>query len=253
MSPVVERIVCAIALCAWMGASAARADEARIAVAANFAAAAKEIALQFETESGHRPSLSFGSSGQLYTQIANGAPFDVFLSADEERPGQAEAEGHAVAGSRFTYAIGRLVLWSRTPGLVDARGDVLRRGTFHKIAIANPKTAPYGAAAVEVLEALGVLREVEPKLVQGESVAQVYQFVATGNADIGFVSLAQASMSLSGSQWIVPEELHSPIRQQAVLLVRGRENPAAKSFLHFLRGPRGRSIIQRHGYVVEVR
>lgn len=251
MSPVVGRIVCALVLCAWVGASGARADEVRIAVAANFAAAAKEIALQFETESGHRPILSFGSSGQIYTQIANGAPLDVLLSADEERPALAEAEGHAVAGSRFTYAIGRLVLWSRTPGLVDAKGDVLRRGTFRKVAIANPKTAPYGAAAVEVLKALGVWDAVEPQMVQGESVAQVYQFVSTGNAEIGFIALAQIAAGSLGSRWVVPEDLHTPIRQQAALLVRGRENPAAKSFLHFLRGPRGRAIIERHGYQVE--
>jgi molybdate transport system substrate-binding protein len=235
----------------WIGGSDAMASDVRVAVAANFAAAAKEIALQFETESGHVAMLSFGPSGQLYTQIANGAPFDVFLSADEARPEQAEAEKNAAEGSRFTYAIGRLVLWSRTPGLVDARGEVLRGGTFRRLAIANPKTAPYGAAAVEALRALDVWESVEPKLVQGESVVQVYQFVATGNADIGFISLAQAAASSSGSQWVVPADLHAPIRQQAVLLVRGEENPAAKAFLRFLRGPRGRGIIERYGYEIE--
>jgi len=224
------------------------AAETRIAVAANFAAPAREIAHRFEDATGHRAILSFGSTGRIYAQIVHGAPFDVFLSADVERPRLAEARGWAVSGSRFTYAIGRLVLWSRDPDRIDATPVVLRQGDFARIAIANPKTAPYGSAAVEALRALGVWRAVRPKLAQAESIAQAHSFVATGNADLGLVALAQVVLDETGSRWLVPAELHSPIRQQAVLLRRGADEPAARAFIEFLQGAEARAIVQRYGY-----
>jgi molybdate transport system substrate-binding protein len=229
-------------------AGPALAGETSVAVAANFTEPAKVIAARFKARTGHLATLSFGSSGQFYAQIAHGAPFEVFLSADAERPQKAEAEGLAVPGTRFAYARGRLVLYSRTEGLVDGAGAVLRSGRFAKLAIADPKTAPYGQAAVETMKALGLQEALAPKLVQGASITQAYQFVATGAAELGFVALSQVSGETGGSRWIVPERLHAPIEQQAVLLKPGADSAAARAFLQFLKGPEARAIIRSYGY-----
>ena len=226
----------------------ALAAEVKVAVAANFTEPAKEIAARFKARTGHDARLSFGSSGQFYAQIANGAPFQVFLSADRERPEKAEAEGLAVAGSRFTYAVGRLVLYSKTPGLVDAKGAVLKASRFNKIAIADPKTAPYGVAAVETMRKLKVYDTLAPKLVQGTSITQAYQFVDTGAAEVGFVALSQVVGVKGGSRWTVPAADHTPIDQQAVLLKTGAGNAAAKAFMSFLRGAEARAIVRKYGY-----
>jgi molybdate transport system substrate-binding protein len=229
------------------GVHAARAGQATIAVAANFTAAAKEIGALFEKANGHRAVFSFGATGQLYTQIAQGAPFDAYLAADRARPEKAISEGYAVPGSGFTYAIGRLVLYSRDP--LSVRGaPTLRKAAFDRIAIANPVTAPYGASAVEVMKTLGVHETLAAKIVQGNNIAQTYQFVETGNAEVGFVSLSQVVGHRLGSRWIVPERLYSPIAQDAVLLRRGADNPAARAFLAFLRSPQAAAVKQRFGY-----
>lgn len=233
-----------------LAAGPAFAAETQVAVAANFTEPAKAIAAAFQKASGHTAVLSFGSSGQFYAQIAHGAPFEVFLSADAERPAKAEQDGLAVAGSRFTYATGRLVLFSKTPGLVDGRGAVLRRGGFGHLAIADPAAAPYGAAAVQAMQKLGFYEGLKPKIVQGSSITQAYQFVATGAAELGFVALSQVADEPGGSRWVVPANLHAPIAQQAVLLKTGAGNPAAKAFLAFLKGPQARAIIKRYGYEV---
>jgi len=227
-------------------ASPAFADETQVAVAANFTQPAKEIAAAFAAATGHKAALSFGSSGQFYTQIAHGAPFEVFLSADAERPAKAERAGLAAPGSRFTYAVGALVLYSKTPGL--AGPDALKAGRFEKLAIADPKAAPYGEAAVETLKSLGLYDQVRPKLVTGASITQAYQFVATGAAELGFVALSQVVAEKGGSRWVVPEKNHAPIAQQAVLLNAGRDSAAAKAFLAFLKGPQAAAIIKRYGY-----
>jgi molybdate transport system substrate-binding protein len=228
----------------------ARADETQVAVAANFTEPAKEIAAAFTAATGHKATLSFGSSGQFYTQIAHGAPYEVFLSADAERPAKAEQDGLAVANTRFTYAVGRLVLYSKTPGLVDGKGAVLKGGTFAKLAIADPAAAPYGVAAVQTLQRLGVYDAVKPKIVQGTSIAQAYQFVSTGAAELGFVALSQVAGEAGGSRWVVPEADHAPIDQQAVLLKTGEKNPAAGAFLKFLKSPQAMTIIRKYGYEV---
>lgn len=230
-------------------AGPAFADEARIAVAANFTDAAKEIAAAFEEETGDEAVLSFGSTGQLYNQISQGAPFEVFLAADTKRPAKAVEEGYGVEGTRFTYAIGQIVLWSREADLVTGE-DTLKGADFDKIAIANPKAAPYGAAAVEAMKALGVYDALQPKIVQGNNIAQTFQFVDTGNAALGFVALSQVAMSDEGSRWAVPPELYEPIRQDAVLLKTGAGNAAAKAFLDFLKGPKAGEIIEKYGYAV---
>jgi molybdate transport system substrate-binding protein len=237
-----------LALVAFGWASLAQAGETQVAVAANFSEPAKEIAAGFQKATGHTARLSFGASGQFYSQIAHGAPYQVFLSADEERPAKAEAEGLAVKGTRFTYAIGRLVLYSKTPGLVDSRGQVLARGRFDKVAIADPATAPYGAAAVETMKKRGVYERLQPKLVQGSSIAQTFQFVETGAAELGFVALSQVVTIKGGSRWVVPAQDHAPIVQQAVLLTTGAREPAARAFLDYLKSPQARAIIKRYGY-----
>jgi molybdate transport system substrate-binding protein len=229
-------------------AAPALAGEVQVAVAANFADPAKEIAARFETATGHHAAISLGASGQFYAQIAHGAPFAVFLSADAERPAKAETEGFAVKGTRFTYAVGRLVLYSRTPGLVDDRGRVLERGAFEKLAIADPAAAPYGAAAVQTLTRLKLYDRLKPRIVTGASIGQAYDFVHAGAAELGFVALSQVIADPAGSRWIVPEGLHAPILQDAVLLNPGAANPAAKAFLAFLKGPEAKAIIARYGY-----
>lgn len=227
----------------------AHAGEAKIAVAANFTEAAKEIGEAFNAATGHRPIFSFGSTGQLYAQITQGAPFEVFLAADRERPQKAAAEGYAVPESLFTYAVGRIVLYSAGETLVNGE-ETLKANAFRKIAIANPATAPYGAAAVETMQALGVYDALKAKVVQGASIAQAYQFVATGNAELGFVALSQIAAHDNGSRWIVPENLHAPIAQDAVLLKTGEGEEAAEAFIAFLKGPAARAIIERYGYGV---
>lgn len=234
------------------GALAGRASAAEVqaAVAANFTEPARAIAGAFERASGNHVALSYGASGQFYAQIAHGAPYEVFLSADADRPKQAERDGFAVPGSRFTYAVGRLVLFSKTPGLVDRRGAVLKTGRFAKIAIADPASAPYGTAAVQTMQRLGAFEALKPKIVQGSNITQAFQFTATGAAELGFVALSQVINEPGGSRWIVPETLHAPIDQQAVLLKPGEKDPAAKAFLAFLRGPTAAAIIKRYGYGV---
>lgn len=226
----------------------ARAGETQVAIAANFTAPAKEIAAAFQKATGHTAVLSFGASGAFYTQLTHGAPFELFLSADAERPQRAEQEGFAVPKTRFTYAIGRIVLYSARPGLVDAKGAVLKRGGFATIAIADPATAPYGVAAVQAMQRLGVYPVLAPKIVKGSSIAQTYQFVATGAADLGFVALSQLVDAPGGSRWIVPKALHAPIDQQVVLLKTGVANPAARAFFRFLKSPQAVAIIRRYGY-----
>jgi molybdate transport system substrate-binding protein len=226
---------------------AALAGEAIVAVAANFAAPVKEIASLFEAASGDRVTFSFASTGTLYTQISQGAPFDVLLAADQARPQKAIDEGLAVAGSRFTYATGKIVLFSQDRDLVQGE-KTLRDGKFAKIAIANPITAPYGAAAVEAMKALGVYDSLAGKFVQGSNIAQTYQFVATGNAEVGFVALSQIALNSEGSRWIVPDDLYSAIAQDAVLLKHGAENGAARAFLTFMKGQQARAVTAKYGY-----
>lgn len=229
------------------------ADEVSVAVAANFTAPMKEISADFEKTTGHKVVLSFGSSGKFYSQIKNGAPFQLFLSADEEKPAQLEKDGLVIIGSRFTYAVGTLVLWSSKADFVDAKGEVLRPGTYTKLAIANPKLAPYGLAAIEVLTKLGLLAIIEPKFVQGENISQTYQFVSTGNAELGFVALSQVMQNgkiSSGSVWVVPSTLHTPIRQDAVLLTTGKGNVAAEAFAAYLKTEKSKAIIRSYGYEI---
>lgn len=224
------------------------AAETHIAIAANFTEPARDIADAFEKATGHKAVLAFGSSGAFYTQISHGAPFDIFLSADSERPLKAEQAGLAVRGTRFAYAIGQLVLWSSDPKLIDDKGAVLRGNAFEKIAIADPATAPYGAAAIETMRRLGLYDRLQPKIVTGSSIAQTFQFAATGTAQLGFVALSQVVTVKGGSRWLVPARLHTPINQQAVLLRTGAKNPAAAAFLRFLKSPTSRAIIRRYGY-----
>jgi molybdate transport system substrate-binding protein len=199
---------------------------------------------------GHTAVLSFGSSGQFYAQMARGAPFEVFLSADADRPKKAEQDGLGVTGTRFTYAIGRLVLYSKTPGLVDGAGAVLKGGEFNKISIADPTAAPYGVAAVQTMQKLGVYAALKPKVVMGASITQAYQFVDTGAAELGFVAYSQVINVAGGSRWLVPSADHAPIDQQAVLLYTGQNNPAARAFLTFLKRPAAVTIIKKFGYEV---
>ena len=248
----IRRIVFIVAL--FVAAAMVRqavAEEVQVAVAANFTAPMQVIAADFEKDTGHKALLAFGATGKFYAQIKNGAPFDVLLAADDETPARLEKENAAIAGSRFTYAIGTLVLWSAKPGYVDGQGEVLRKGDFARLAIANPKLAPYGQAATEVMAALKVSETLAPKLVQGENIAQTFQFVSTGNAELGFVALSQVMKDgkvSEGSAWIVPANLHQSIRQDAVLLTPGRDNPAAAALLRYLQGEKARAVIHSFGY-----
>jgi molybdate transport system substrate-binding protein len=241
----------AIAVALAIGPGIAVAGEAQLAVAANFAAPAKQLAQRFAQGSGHKLVISSGSTGKFYAQIRNGAPFDAFLSADDETPRRLEREALAVAGSGFTYALGRLALWSAREGLVDEEGAVLRQGRFKRLAIANPKLAPYGAAAQQAMEKLGVWAMLQGKVVQGENIAQTFQFVASGNVELGFVAWSQiveGGATPRGSRWLVPPQLHAALRQDAVLLSRGAANAAAREFLAFLRGAPARELIRGFGY-----
>lgn len=232
-------------------ATPALADEVQVAVAANFSAPLKAIGEQFTRDTGHQLVISSGATGQLYTQIRNGAPFAVFLSADDTTPAKLESEGAAVKGSRFTYAIGTLALWSPKSGYVDGEGAVLKQNAFTHLAVANPKTAPYGLAATQVLAKLGLTEAVAAKRVEGQNITQTYQFVATGNAELGFVALSQIYQDgkiKEGSAWIVPAALYEPIRQDAVLLDKGQEQPAAKALLTYLKGPQAAAVLKAYGY-----
>ena len=233
------------------GASPSFSAEVSVAVAANFTAPMQKIAQLFEQDTGHKAVLAFGSTGNFYAQIKNGAPFQILLSADDTTPARIEKEGLGVANSRFTYATGKLVLWSKQPGLVDNKGDILRGGKFDRIALANPKLAPYGAAALEALTQLGVLQSLQPKFVQGENISQTYQFVATENAQLGFVALSQVFADgrlKEGSAWIVPSSMHQPIQQDALLLNSGKDNPAATALLGYLRSEKIKTLIRSFGY-----
>ncbi len=232
-------------------AASAHAAEIKVAVAANFAQTMKDIAVEFEKDSGHKLAITQGATGKFYAQISNGAPFDVFLSADDETPAKLVREGKAVAGSQFTYAIGRLVLWSPDDKLVDQGGGVLKSDKFKFIAIANAKVAPYGRASVQTMQKLGVLSAIEPRVVQGESITQTLQFVTSGNAQLGFVALSQVwdgGKLKSGSGWIVPEAMHEELRQDAVLLNPGKDSAAAAALLAYLKSDKARKIIDRYGY-----
>ena len=249
MLPRLHRLLALTAALAFT--TLARADVVQVAVAANFTAPARALAEVFARTTGHEAKLSFGATGAFYTQIKNGAPFDVLLAADNERPARLEKEGDTVPGSRFTYATGQLVLWSAKPGLVDDEGAVLKHGQFGKIAIANPKNAPYGAAAVEAMEKLGLAATLQPKLVTGESIGQTFNFIATGNAELGFVALAQVldgGKLKSGSMWVVPAQYHAPIIQDAVILKRAANNPAAKAWMELLKTPQSKALIRSYGY-----
>lgn len=239
-----------IAAALAFGASAARAAEVQVAVAANFTEPAREIAAAFKARTGDAAALSFGSSGQFFAQMAHGAPYEVFLSADAERPQAAEREGLGVAGTRFTYAVGRLVLYSKTPGLADGGAAALKAGRFAKLAIADPALAPYGAAAVQTLTRIGLYKALKPKIVQGASIAQAFQFVDSGAAELGFVALSQVAGVAGGSRWIVPQADHASIEQQAILMQPGRGSAAAKAFLAFLKSPQAVAIIRKYGYDV---
>ena len=242
-----------VAFClALLAACCARAADVQVAAAANLGPAIEKIAAAFARDTGHRAVVALGSTGKFYAQIRNGAPFEVLLAADAQTPAKLEAEGLARADTRFTYAIGRLVLWSAREGVVDARGEILRQPPRGKLAMANPRLAPYGAAAMETLRSLDVLAAWEPFLVQGESIGQAHQFTASGNAAIGFVALSQVAEGgriARGSGWIVPSRLHAPIRQDAVLLKTGASNPAATAFLVYLRGNAARAILRNAGYI----
>jgi molybdate transport system substrate-binding protein len=230
-----------------------QADEIQVAVAANFTAPMKEIAAAFEKETGHVVKAAYGATGKFYAQIKNGAPFQALVSADDATPTKLIQEGAAVEGTQFTYALGTLVLWSAKPGFVDPKGEVLAKGDFEKVAIANPKVAPYGAAAVEALTGLGLLDKIEPKFVTGENIAQTFQFVSTGNAELGFVALSQVMENgkiTKGSAWVVPAKLHAPIRQDAVVLEKGKGNPAVTALMEYLKGVKARTIIRAFGYEI---
>ena len=230
---------------------ATHAAEVKVAVAANFAQTLKEISTVFEQDTGHKLAITQGSTGKLYAQISQGAPFEVLLSADDETPEKLITEGKAITGTRLTYAIGRLALWSPKPDLVDEGGQVLKTDKFRFLAIANARVAPYGRAAVQVMQKLGVLASIEPRVVQGESITQTFQFVSTGNAQLGFVALSQITENgklKSGSAWIVPENMHEQLRQDAVLLNPGKDSAAASALLNFLKSDKAKKIIASHGY-----
>ncbi|WP_047301426.1 molybdate ABC transporter substrate-binding protein [Pseudomonas fluorescens] len=243
--------VCLTSLLAVFAIGAAQADEVQVAVAANFTAPIQAIAADFEKDTGHKLVAAYGATGQFYTQIKNGAPFEVFLSADDTTPEKLEREGDTVKGSRFTYAVGTLALWSAKDGYVDTKGEVLKKNEYQHLSIANPKTAPYGLAATQVLEKLKLTEATKAKIVEGQNITQAYQFVSTGNAELGFVALSQIYKEgkvTSGSAWIVPASLHDPIKQDAVILSKGKDNAAAKALVEYLKGPKAAAVIKSYGY-----
>jgi len=222
-----------------------------VAVAANFSKPMTEIAAEFEKATGHSAKLSFGSSGKFVSQIENGGPFEVLLSADEKGPQKLVQSGLAVPSSQFTYALGKLVLWSAKPGYVDDQGKILTTGGFKHLALADPKLAPYGRAAFDVLEKMGLMEKLQPLFVQGENIAQTYQFVSSANAELGFIALSQVIENgkiVNGSGWIIPGDYYAPIRQSAVLMKKGAENPAAAALLDYLKSAPALAIIEKYGY-----
>lgn len=242
---------CLASLIAVFASSGAVADEVQVAVAANFTAPIQAIAADFEKDTGHKLVAAYGATGQFYTQIKNGAPFEVFLAADDTTPEKLEKEGDTVKGSRFTYAIGTLALWSAKQGYVDDKGEVLLKNQYLHLSIANPKAAPYGLAATQVLAKLKLTEATQSKLVEGQNITQAYQFVSTGNAELGFVALSQIYKDgkvSSGSAWIVPDDMHDPIKQDAVILNKGKDNPAAKALVEYLKGPKAAAVIESYGY-----
>lgn len=227
------------------------AAEVSVAVASNFTAPMKIIAQAFERDTGHKVILSFGATGQFYAQIKNGAPFAVLLAADDETPARLEREGFAAPGTRFTYATGKIVLWSKQADLVDANGEILKTGKFDRLALANPKLAPYGAAVMQILEKMNLTKQLGPKLVEASNIGQTFQFVSSGNAVLGFVALSQVFENgklKEGSGWVVPSNLYSPIKQDAVLLTSGKANVAARALLQYLRSDKAKAIIVSFGY-----
>lgn len=222
-----------------------------VAVAANFSKPMTEIVSQFEKATGHSAKLSFGSSGKFVSQLENGGPFEVLLSADEKGPEKLEQAGLTVPNSRFVYALGKLVLWSATPNFVDDKGKILMTSNFKHLALADPKVAPYGAAAIDVLKKMKLFEKLQPMFVQGENIAQTYQFISTANAELGFLALSQVIKNgkiVGGSSWIIPDNLHAPIRQGAVLMKIGAENPAARALIDYLKSIPALAIIKKHGY-----
>jgi molybdate transport system substrate-binding protein len=233
-----------------LAALPAQADDISVAVAANFTAPMKLIATEFEKDSGHKVVASFGSTGKFYAQIKNGAPFEMLLAADDETPAKLMKETVGISGSQFTYAIGKLVLWSAKPGLVDGAGAVLKKGDFAHLSLADPKLAPYGAAGVETLKALGSYEAMAPRIVTAENITQAYQFISSGNAELGFVALSQVLKDgkIEGSSWLVPANLYTPIRQDAVMLAPGKGKPAAEALMKYLKGDKAKAIIKSFGY-----
>jgi molybdate transport system substrate-binding protein len=250
MKSTISRVLSGLALAAF-GLSV-QAEEVQVAVAANFSAAAQQIAAQFEHDTGHVVKLSFGATGKFYAQIEAGAPFDVLLAADQATPGRLVAEGKAVPATLHTYAIGRLVLWSADPALVDAHGDVLKSDRWKHLAVADPKLAPYGQAAREALTALKLTQAVQARLVTAESVGQALQFVQSGNAELGFVALGQVQPAngtkVPGSMWLVPDKLYTPIRQDAVVLATSKVGRTATEFVDYLASDKARAVILACGY-----
>lgn len=241
------------ALAGLITLNSAWADEVQVAVAANFTAPIQAIATDFEKDTGHKLVAAYGATGQFYAQIKNGAPFEVLLAADDSTPAKLEQEKQTVTGSRFTYAIGTLALWSAKPGYVDDRGAVLKSNDYKHLSIANPKTAPYGLAATQVLHKLQLTEATKGKIVEGQNITQAFQFVSTGNAELGFVALSQIYKDgkvENGSAWIVPADLHEPIRQDAVILNKGKDNPAAKALVDYLKGPKAAALIKSYGYEI---
>ncbi|MDO9241325.1 molybdate ABC transporter substrate-binding protein [Methylicorpusculum sp.] len=228
-----------------------QAATVNVAVAANFSGPMQKIASAFDQSTGHKTIIAYGTVGKFYAQIKSGAPFDLLISADQETPEQLEKDNLAVAESRFTYAIGKLVLWSSRPGFVDEHGDILKKDDFKHIAIANPKVAVYGEAAIEALNKLGLTQQLQARFVTGENITQAYQFVSSGNAELGFIAWSQIyeeGRAIPGSYWLVPQDLYPSLRQDAVLLTRGKDNVAAKDLLAFLRSDTAKNIIRSYGY-----
>ena len=240
-----------VAIAAFVSSlAAAQAGQTNVAVAANFTEPAKEIAALFRQKTGNVAVLSFGASGPFFTQITHDAPFQAFLSADAARPKAAIDGGYAVPGTAFTYAIGKLVLWSKVIDVTNGE-EALKAGAFSKLSIANPAGAPYGTAAIETMKALGVYDALKSKIVQGNSIAQAFQFVDTKNAEVGFVALSELYGVTDGTRWLVPQDLYAPIRQDAVLLKKGENDEASKAFLEFLKGPAARAVIEKFGYELD--
>lgn len=249
MKPVFRKLAVLVVLA---GASLiAHAEEISVAVAANFTAPMQKIAAEFEKATGHKAQLVTGSTGKFYAQIKSGAPFQLLLAADDETPAKLVKEGDGVPGSQFTYAVGKLVLWSPTPGFVDDKGEVLKAGRFAHLALANPKLAPYGFAATETLKALGLADALQSRLVIGESITQAQQFVVSGNAELGFIAFSQIHKDgklIDGSYWLVPAKHYTPIRQDAVVLAKGKGSAAVEALAGFLKSDKARAIIKSYGY-----